>query len=87
MSLFSDDTTIFRTKEELERGFKANKEVMTSFEEKNNETKEESLVFEETSSHGIRMPGSWKNLKVDVQDRIERARHLWSRVRPRLVKS
>ena len=87
MSLFADDTTILGTREELPRGCEAIKEVMTSFEEKNNESKEEKLVFGESSSHGIRMLGSWMNPNVDVQNRIKRAGFLWGRVRPRLVKS
>ena len=87
MSLFADDTTILGTKDELEQGCKIIKDVMTSFEEKNNEAKEDKLAFGETSSHGIRMLGSWMNPKVDVQNRIKRAGHLWGKVRPRLVKS
>ena len=87
MSLFADDTTIIGTKEELEQDCKVIEEVMTSFEEQNNETKKERLLFGETSSHCIRMLGSWINPKVDVQNRLKKASHPWGKVCPRLVKS
>ena len=87
MSLFVDDTTILGTKDELEQGCKIIKDVMTSFEEKDNEAKEEKLALGEISSHGNRMLGSWINPKVGAQNRIKRAGHLWGKVRPQLVKS
>ena len=76
MSLFAYGTAILGTREELELGCKAIKEVMTTFEQRNNETKEERLVFGETLSHAIRRLGSWMNSKVDVQNRIKRAGHM-----------
>ena len=58
---------------------------MQEFEEKNNEKKEEKLIFGDEESKEIRMLGSWVDPGVDVANRIKRAAFLWSKVRPQLV--
>ena len=45
ISLFADDTTVVGDEEELERGVEAMKRVMGEFEERNNDGKEERLLF------------------------------------------
>ena len=71
-SLFADDTTVVGNKEELESGVQTTKEVMNQFEERNNDDKEEELIFGEGDSGKIRMLGSWMSWKDDVKKRVER---------------
>ena len=51
----ADDTTIVGTKEELDGGVNATKEVMRKFEEMSNDQKEEGLEFCMEESESIRM--------------------------------
>jgi len=83
-SLFADDTTIVGEREELEEGVRIVKEVMGKFEERNNEDKEEALVFGDRDSEGIRMLGSWMGPEEDIRNRIRRANGLWAKVRGQL---
>ena len=55
LSLFADDTTIVGSGEELHKGVETTKEVMSWFEEMNNEDKEEVLQFGSEESGKIRM--------------------------------
>ena len=57
--LFADDTTIVGTKEEMDGGVNAMKEVMGRFEERSNDQKEECLDFCMEESDSIRVLGSW----------------------------
>ena len=57
MSLFADDTTILGNKDEMETGCQIIKDTMQKFEEKNNSTKEETLLFGHQESGEIRMLG------------------------------
>ena len=82
--LFADDTTILGKKKELEEGVRITKEVMNAFEERNNDDKEERLMFGEEEGESIRMLGCYIGPKEDVKQRIKRARYAWSKVRPRL---
>ena len=86
-SLFADDTTIVGDKEEIEEGVGATKEVMASFEERNNDGKEEELDFGEESAEGVRMLGCWMGWKKDIDNRIARAGKAWFRLKMRLVGS
>ena len=56
-SLFADDTTVVGDKKELEEGVSTTKEVMSRFEERNNDDKEEELNFGEEGAEDIRMLG------------------------------
>ena len=73
LSLFADDTTIVGDEEELEDGVAATKKVMGEFEERNNDDKEEALVFGVEEGGDIRMLGCWMGWKQDVEKRLERA--------------
>ena len=57
LSLFADDTTLVGKGEELERGVEKTKQVMSWFEERNNDDKEEKLVFASEESGKVRMLG------------------------------
>ena len=57
--LFADATTIAGEKGELTSGVDMMKEVMSRWEEKNNEDKEEKLVFGFEEGGKIRILGSW----------------------------
>ena len=72
-SLFADDTTIIGQKRELEDGLNIVKDVMNRFEERNNEDKEERVVFSSEEANGIRMLGSWLGPKEDIKCRKKRA--------------
>ena len=87
MSLFADDTTILGTTDEMETGCAAIKETMQMFEERNNASKEEKLVFGDSQSADTRMLGCWVDPKIDTRRRISRAAKLWARVKPQLMKS
>ena len=84
LSLFADDTTIVGNEDELEDGVEAITKVMGEFEERNNEDKEEKLLFGEEESEDIRMLGCWMGWKKDVENRLARARKAWWKVRNRL---
>ena len=83
-SLFADDTTILGNMEELQQGVETTKEVMGWFEERNNDNKEEELIFGEESSGKIRMLGSWMNWKEDLEERVKRGNRAWWKTRQRL---
>ena len=83
-SLFADDTTILGNMEELEEGVKTTKEVMGWYEERNNDGKEEELVFGDEESGKIRMLGSWMNWKEDLSERLKRGGKAWWKTRQRL---
>ena len=68
--LFADDTTIVGTKEEMDGGVNAMKEVMGKFEERSNDQKEECLDFCMEESDSIRVLGSWVGTKEDVNMRL-----------------
>ena len=83
-SLFADDTTVVGDEEELEDGVAVTKKVMGDFEERNNDDKEESLVFGSEESGEIRMLGCWMGWKKDVEQRLGRARKAWWKVKNQL---
>ena len=76
-SLFADDTSVVGYEDELEEGVRITKEVMGWFEERNNDSKEESLIFGKEGSGKIRMLGSWMGWKEDVSDRMKRGGRAW----------
>ena len=76
-SLFADDTSVVGNEKELGRGVEITKEVMAKFEERNNEDKEEQLIFGDSSSGQIRMLGSWMSWDGDVKKRLERGNRAW----------
>ncbi len=79
-SLFADDATVVGDEEELENGVAVTKKVMGDFEERNNDDKEEPLVFGSDEAGEIRMLG-WKQ---DVERSSERARKAWWKVKRQL---
>ena len=83
-SLFADDTTVVGNKEEIDAGVNKTKEVMNRFEERNNDHKEEALMFGEEDSGSIRMLGSWMGWEDDVKQRLSRGRGAWFKCRSRL---
>ena len=83
-SLFADDTTITGRAKELEEGLRITKEVMEAFEEKNNDDKEEELVFGTEEGEKIRMLGSYIGRKEDVKQRIKRAGTAWFKIKKQL---
>lgn len=87
LSLFADDTTPIGDAEELEDGVTAMKRVMETFEEKNNESKEEKLKFGTEESGETRMLGVWCGPKEDLKNRKKRAGGLWAKVKARLKKT
>ena len=87
LALFRDDTTVLGDEEELEEGVEVVKRVMNEFEERNNEDKEERLMFGEEESGGIRMLGCWMGWKADIAQRLNRGRKAWFKVKGRLVGS
>ena len=85
--LFADDTSVAGKRKELERGVRITKEAMAKFEERNNEDKEEEVVFGTEESGNIRMLGTWLGPKEDVNQRLKRAGNAWRLVKNRLKKS
>ena len=57
-ALFADDTTIVGMKGEMNEGTEVVKRVMNKWEERNNDDKEENLVFGTTEGNDIRVLGS-----------------------------
>ena len=60
------------------------KEVMGWFEERNNDGKEEELMFGTEESGKIRMLGSWMSWKEDVSQRLKRGGNAWWKTKKRL---
>ena len=83
-SLFADDTTIVGRAKELEQGLRVTKEVMAAFEEKNNDDKEEELIFGTEEGEKIRMLGSYIGRKEDEKQRVKRAGTAWFKVKKQL---
>lgn len=84
LSLFADDTTVVGRKKELVEGLKITKDIMSKFEEKNNDDKEEELVFGTEEGEKIRMLGSYIGNKEDIKQRIKRANGAWAKTKRRL---
>ena len=82
--LFADDTSIIGKKKELEQGVQETKKVMSMFEERNNEDKEEHLEFGTEEGNKIRMLGSYMGEEEDNRQRIKRAGMAWMRVKRQL---
>ena len=82
--LFADDTTITGKKKELEQGVNEIKRVMNTFEERNNDDKEEHLDFGKEDSGKIRMLGCYMKEEDDTKQRIKRAGLAWVKVKSRL---
>ena len=82
--LFADDTSVIGKKGEIEQGLRVIKEVMSRFEEKNNDDKEEEIVFGTEESNKIRMLGSWLGPEEDIKQRKKRAGAAWVKVKAQL---
>ena len=80
-ALFADDTTIIGTKRELEEGVEKVKQAMGRWEERNNDDKEERLVFGTEEGGEVRVLGSWLGAEADKRNRIKRSGRLWGQVR------
>ena len=70
--------------DELDEGVQTTKEVMGWFEERNNDGKEERLVFGEEESKKIRMLGCWMGWSEDVSQRLKRGGRAWWITKQRL---
>ena len=82
LSLFADDTTSIRRKDELKQGVNKMKRVMNLFKERNNIDKEEQVIFGNADSHGTRMLGSWLGNHEDLLNSKRRAGKSWGRLNP-----
>ena len=82
--LFADDTSVIGKKNEIELGLRTIKEVMNRFEEKNNDDKEEEVIFGTEDSNKIRMLGSWLGPAEDIKQRKKRAGAAWVKVKTQL---
>ena len=65
LSLFADDTVIVFESRELKERVQIVKDVMESFEERNNEAKQERAVFGTSEAREIRMLDCWLVHKQD----------------------
>ena len=72
------------TKEEMDGGVNAMKEVMGRFEDRSKYQKEECLDFCMEESDSIRVLGSWVGAKEDVNMWLRRAGGLWAKVKEQL---
>ena len=79
--LFADDTSPIGKARSMNETVRITKEVMKTFEEKNNEGKEESLEFGTEEGGEKRVLGSWMNTKRDIANRKSRAGKLWGKVK------
>ena len=84
LSLFADDTTVTGRKRELAEGLKITKDIMSKFEEKNNDDKEEELIFGTEEGEKIRMLGSYIGNREDIKQRVKRANGAWAKTKRRL---
>ena len=58
LSLFADDTTIIGSNQEIAMEKEIIEEVMGNFEEQTNESKEKHVIFGDSESCNVRMPGT-----------------------------
>ena len=77
--LFADDTTIIGERREIEEGVNEKKAVMSQFKERNNDDKEEDVVFGNVDAGEIRVLGSWLGPASDLKNRKKRAGALWAK--------
>ncbi len=77
--LFADDTTVIGKRRELTVELAEVKKEMDRFEERNNEDKEEELVFGTNDGDKIRVLGSYLGPADIVRQRIKRAGEAWSK--------
>ena len=82
--LFADDTQLIGKKKEMEDGLKAVKEQMNRFEERNNDDKEEELIFGSEESEKIRVLGSYLGPAEDIRQRLKRGGAAWFKLKGRL---
>ena len=82
--LFADDTTIIGKKKEIDQGVDETKRIMSMFEERNNEDKEEILDFGTEEGDKIRVLGCYMGEEVDLRQRIKRAGGAWMKVKRQL---
>ena len=73
MSLFADDITIVGRRDEIEEGTDIVKRIIEDFEEKNNDAKEEKLLFWSEGGKKIRMLGSWIGSEENIVTSKKRA--------------
>ena len=86
-SLFADDTTGAGKKAELENGIDIIKEEMAKLEERNNDDKEEELIFGTEDGEKIRMLGSYIGQREDIKQRKKRAGLSWFKLKKQLKNS
>jgi hypothetical protein len=71
----------------MERGVNKVKEKMKEYEEKNNESKEEQMIFGNIKEEETRMLGCWLGNEEDVKQRKARAGRTWFKVKKQLIRS
>ena len=86
-SLFADDTEVVGETREIDEGTHTTKRIMSQFEEKNNDDKEEGAVFGTSEANALRNLGSWLGPKEDLKNRLKRAGILWAKCKPQIFKS
>ena len=86
-SLFADDTTLLGEEKEMEMAVPLTKEIMMSFEEKNNDGKEERMVFGGGEEEKTRMLGCWLGAAEDIKQRTARAGNTWFKIKKQLTRS
>ena len=86
-SLFADDTTLLGEEKEMQAAVPKIKETMEEFEEKNNCSKEEKMIFGDMLGERTRMLGCWMGNTEDLKQRKARAGKAWFKVKQQLKRS
>ena len=86
-SLFADGTTLIGWTQELNTEKEVVKKTLGECEEKCHDGKEENVSFESGEIANTRMLGTRIGLKEDVEARLKRGYHSWSKVKQWLWKS
>ena len=68
----------------MEAGLRAVKQQMNRFKERNNDDKEEELIFGTEGSEKIRVLGCYLDPEEDVRQRLKRGGAAWCKVKSRL---
>ena len=82
--LFVDDTTIMGRRDEIKEGTELVKRSMEEFEGKNDDDKEEKLMFASGEGKKISNLRSWIVPEENIKNRNKRVGTLWFRVKNRL---
>ena len=87
LSLFADDTTVLGEEKKMQAAVPKIKETMEEFEENNNSSKEEKMIFGDILGERTRVLGCWMGNTEDIKQRKVKKGKAWFNVKQQLKRS